>query len=40
VPLGIVLLPPLSQSIARGDDERFRRLVDKALRLLLFVVVP
>jgi putative peptidoglycan lipid II flippase len=40
VPLGIVLLPPLSQAIARGDDERFRRLVDQSLRLLLFVVVP
>jgi len=40
VPLGIVLLPPLSRAIARGDDERFRRLVDQALRLLLFVVVP
>jgi putative peptidoglycan lipid II flippase len=40
VPLGIVLLPPLSQAVARGDDARFRRLVDQAIRLLLFVVVP
>jgi putative peptidoglycan lipid II flippase len=40
VPLGIVLLPPLSQAIARGDDERFRALVDQSLRMLLFVVVP
>jgi putative peptidoglycan lipid II flippase len=40
VPLGIVLLPPLSQAIARGDDARFRSLVDQALRLLLFAVVP
>jgi putative peptidoglycan lipid II flippase len=40
VPLGIVLLPPLSQAIARGDNERFRRLVDQSIRLLLFVVVP
>ena len=40
VPLGIVLLPPLSQAIARGDKERFGRLVDQALRLTLFVVVP
>ena len=40
IPLGIVLLPPLSQAIARGDDERFRVLVDQSLRLLLFVVVP
>jgi putative peptidoglycan lipid II flippase len=40
VPLGIVLLPPLSQAIARGEDNRFRGLVDQSLRLLLFVVVP
>jgi putative peptidoglycan lipid II flippase len=40
VPLGIVLLPPLSQAIARGDDERFRHLVEHSMRLLLFVVIP
>jgi putative peptidoglycan lipid II flippase len=40
VPLGIVLLPPLSRAVANGDNERFRRLVDQSLRLLLFVVVP
>jgi putative peptidoglycan lipid II flippase len=40
VPLGIVLLPPLSQAIARGDNVRFRTLVDQSLRMLLFVVVP
>jgi putative peptidoglycan lipid II flippase len=40
VPLGIVLLPPLSQAIARGENERFRNLVDQSLRLLLFAVVP
>ena len=40
VPLGIVLLPPLSQAIAKGDMERFSRLVDQALRLTLYVVVP
>ncbi len=40
VPLGIVLLPPLSQAIAKGDRERFGRLVDQALRLTLYVVVP
>ena len=40
VPLGIVLLPPLSQAIARGDRERFGRLVDQSLRLMLYVVVP
>jgi putative peptidoglycan lipid II flippase len=40
VPLGIVLLPPLSQAIARGDNERFRRLVDQSIRMLLFAVIP
>jgi len=40
VPLGIVLLPPLSRAVSSGDDARFRRLVDQSLRLLLFVVVP
>jgi putative peptidoglycan lipid II flippase len=40
VPLGIVLLPPLSRAVAAGDDARFRHLVDQSLRLLLFVVVP
>jgi putative peptidoglycan lipid II flippase len=40
VPLGIVLLPPLSRAVAGGDDARFRRLVDQSLRLLLFTVVP
>lgn len=40
VPLGIVLLPPLSRAVASRDDDRFRHLVDQSLRLLLFVVVP
>ena len=40
VPLGIVLLPPLSRAVAGGDDARFRRLVDQSIRLLLYVVVP
>ncbi len=40
VPLGIVLLPPLSQAFARGATDRFGRLVDQSLRLLLYVVVP
>jgi putative peptidoglycan lipid II flippase len=40
VPLGIVLLPPLSRAVAGGDNVRFRRLVDQSLRLLLFVVIP
>lgn len=40
VPLGIVLLPPLSRAIARGETDRFSRLVDQSLRLLLYVVIP
>ena len=40
VPLGIVLLPPLSRAIARKDDARFAMLVDQSLRLLLYVVIP
>jgi putative peptidoglycan lipid II flippase len=40
VPLGIVLLPPMSQAIARGATDHFSRLVDQSLRLLLFVVLP
>jgi putative peptidoglycan lipid II flippase len=40
VPLGIVLLPPLSQAFARGATSRFSRLVDQSLRLLIFVVLP
>jgi putative peptidoglycan lipid II flippase len=40
VPLGIVLLPPLSQAIARDDKDRFKRLVDQALRMLVWVTVP
>jgi putative peptidoglycan lipid II flippase len=40
VPLGIVLLPPLSRAVAQRDDARFRSLVDQSVRLLLFVVIP
>ncbi len=40
VPLGIVLLPPLSQAVARGDAAGYERLVDRSLRLLLFTVIP
>jgi putative peptidoglycan lipid II flippase len=40
VPLGIVLLPPMSRAFALGDHTRFRGLVDQSLRLLLFVVIP
>jgi putative peptidoglycan lipid II flippase len=40
VPLGIILLPPLSQAFALGQHDRFRQLVDQSLRLLLFVMLP
>ena len=40
VPLGIVLLPPLSRSFALGQQDRFKQLVDQSLRLLLFVTIP
>jgi putative peptidoglycan lipid II flippase len=40
VPLGIILLPPLSQAFAINDNVRFRRLVDQSLRLLLFITIP
>ncbi len=40
VPLGILLLPPLSQAFSLGQHDRFRGLVDQSLRLLLFVVIP
>jgi putative peptidoglycan lipid II flippase len=40
VPLGIILLPPLSQAFALGHQDRFRGLVDQSLRMLLFVIIP
>jgi putative peptidoglycan lipid II flippase len=40
VPLGIILLPPLSRAFSLGQHDRFRGLVDQSLRLLLFVVIP
>lgn len=40
VALGTVLLPGLSQAYARGDVERYNRLLDKALRLVVLVGVP
>jgi putative peptidoglycan lipid II flippase len=40
VPLGIVLLPPLSRAFSTGRADHFRRLVDQSLRLLLFVTIP
>jgi putative peptidoglycan lipid II flippase len=40
VPLGVVLLPSLAREAATGGDETFRRVLVRALRLLVFVMVP
>jgi putative peptidoglycan lipid II flippase len=40
VPLGIVLLPSLSRDAAGGREEAFVRMLTRALRLLLFVMIP
>ncbi len=40
VPLGIVLLPTLSRDAAGGRDGPFASLVTRALRLLIYVMVP
>jgi putative peptidoglycan lipid II flippase len=40
VPLGIVLLPTLSRDAAAGRPEEFAGRVARALRLLVFVMVP
>jgi putative peptidoglycan lipid II flippase len=40
VPLGIVLLPSLSRAAAVGRDVAFAGLLTKALRLLLYVMIP
>jgi putative peptidoglycan lipid II flippase len=40
VPLGIVLLPPLSRAYSLGHQGQFRALADQSLRLLLFVTIP
>ena len=40
VPLGIVLLPPLSRAYSLGQQGQFRALADQSLRLLLFVTIP
>ena len=40
VPLGVVLLPSLSRELARGDVDAFLRLLVRAIRLLLFVMLP
>ena len=40
VPLGIVLLPPLSRDAAVGREVEFARLLTQSLRLILFVMIP
>jgi putative peptidoglycan lipid II flippase len=40
VSMGIVLLPPLSQAIARNDRDRFGRLADQSLRMLVYIAIP
>src|SRR4029079_5296351 len=40
VPLGIVVLPSLSREVAMGRTGQFAALVSRAVRLLLFVMLP
>jgi putative peptidoglycan lipid II flippase len=40
VPLGIVVLPSLSREAAAGRHDEFAALVSRAVRLLLFVMLP
>ena len=40
VPLGIVLLPSLSRDAAVGREAEFARLLTRAIRLILFVMIP
>lgn len=40
VPLGVVLFPSMSREVAAGDRARFTTLVTRALRLLVFVMLP
>jgi putative peptidoglycan lipid II flippase len=40
VPLGIVLLPTLSRDAALGNEPSFAGLLTRALRLLIYVMVP
>lgn len=40
VPLGIVILPALARELASGRTDEFLGLVSRALRLLLFVMLP
>ena len=40
VPLGVVLFPSLSRQVASGDHADFAALLEQALRLLAFVMLP
>ena len=40
VPLGIVVLPTLARDAAVGHEEKFASLLTRALRLLIYVMVP
>src|SRR4029077_20235568 len=40
VPLGIVVLPSLSREAAVGHEDAFAGLLTRALRLLIYVMVP
>src|SRR6185436_6657542 len=40
VPLGVVVLPSLSQQAAVGDLHRFSGLLSRALRLIVYVMLP
>src|SRR5204863_4283860 len=40
VPLGIVVLPSLSREAAVGRHEEFAALMSRAIRLILFVMLP
>lgn len=40
VPLAMVILPSMSRELVRGGVEEYLRLVTRAVRLLLFVMVP
>lgn len=40
VPLGIVVLPTLSREAAQGNEAAFASLLTRALRLLIYVMVP
>jgi putative peptidoglycan lipid II flippase len=40
VPLGIVVLPTLSREVAEGHRTEYANLISRALRLLMFVMIP